>query len=166
MTTHAAIADRIAVANQVLSYFAETPTILLRANNRVQVRWTTRTKSHTKSWMTRGQDFYPVWHRDWPGGGTAQTALSQLVRWVQGKPVLPLDSWRYWASEKVKLLRDTTALDILSGAGYPDPSHCVLCDRPLTEGLDWWRLDGVSGPCCGWTSGCRQQPEKLEQCAT
>jgi hypothetical protein len=118
-----------------------------------------RGRAVAKRWQCRGQDFYPVWHRKWPGGGTASTALSQLIRWLRKQPVLPLATWRYWASDKCKLL-PITAVDAMQDAGYPEISECVLCGEPLEERLDWWHLDGISGPCCGWTSGCRQKDHR------
>ena len=109
-----------------------------------------------KRWQCRGNGFYPVWHHSYPGGGTSSTALSQLIRWLSGKPVLPISTWRYWASETCKLL-DASAVDELLAGGYPKHADCVLCGNQIQGSLDWWRLDGVSGPCCGSRSGCKQK---------
>jgi hypothetical protein len=146
---------RIDVANRVLETFAKGSTIE-RDGSHFVVAWTYCGKPMRKRWMTFGQDFYPVWHRKWTGGGTATTALSQLIRWCQGKPVLPLSSWRYWAGDKCKLL-PSSAVDELAASGYPVDVDCVLCHQPIRGHLDWWSLDGVTGPCCGWTSGCQQK---------
>ena len=31
-------------------------------------------------------------------------------------------------------------------------------DLTAATAIDWWHLEGVSGPCCHWTNGCRQEP--------
>ncbi len=151
--------DRVATANRVLATFAPDTTIGIQGGH-VQIVWHTRAgKSYSKRWVTRGQDFYPVWHNKWPHGGTASYALSQLVRWIRDKPVLGIGSWKYWASESVKLLRHgdvASVLDQFVQAGYPSVSTCVLCGNTGHCG-DWWSLDGVSGPCCRHNSGCRKK---------
>lgn len=103
----------------------------------------------------RGQDFYPVWYSQWGQGGTAATALSQLIRWCAAKPVLSLTTWRYWASDRVQLLPEASVA-ILEKAGYPNVARCVLCGEEIKSSVDWWSLLKVSGPCCSWRSGCRQ----------
>lgn len=148
-------ANKMAIANQVLARFAPGTRLLVPARH-IRVAWFRGGEEISRRWMTRGQDFYPVWHRQWAHGGTASTALSQLVRWCQGKPVLSIRSWRYWASERCRLL-DGETVDLLEHGGYPSECSCVLCHRTITGSLDWWSLDGISGPCCGWYSGCRQR---------
>lgn len=154
------INDRIDVANKVLQTFAPDTELRIDAHGYVVVEWTThRDVLLSRRWMTRGQDWYPVWHRYWGHGGTACVALSQLVRWCQRKPVLPLATWRYWADEQVRLLRHgdvPSALSALRDAGYPEVATCVLCGRFVDGGCDWWSLKGVSGPCCSMRSGCKQ----------
>lgn len=153
---------KIEVCNEVLKSFANETYLELSGTGHVLVCWSTyRDVSYRKRWQTRGQDFYPVWHRRWAHGGTACTALAQLVRWVQGKPVLPISSWEYWAGERCKLLRSGPGpgkvIEILRLNGYPEQAHCVLCGIHLDRSFDWWSLNGVSGPCCDWTHGCRQK---------
>jgi hypothetical protein len=146
-------AAKIVVANQVLATFSRSR--IERRRGGFYVVWACKRGDVAKRWCTRGQDFYPMWHRQWPGGGTASTALSQLIRWLRGQAVLPAATWRYWATEKIKLLPHDGVVTLLAG-GYPEHSLCVLCGRQLNGSLDWWHLDGTSGPCCAWTSGCRQ----------
>lgn len=149
--------SKLDIANDVLKTFAKETRIEV-VGSHITVAWDTYGSPAARlarRWMTRGNDFYPVWHSKWPHGGTACTALSQLVRWLQDRPVLSIASWRYWASERCLLLPNG-AVDRLQEAGYPEQSICVLCHKP-TEGLDWWHLNGVSGPCCCYTRGCRQQ---------
>lgn len=118
-----------------------------------------------KRWQLRsGQSFYATWSDEYPGGGTSMTALSQLVRWIQGRPVLPLSTWEYWAGESCKLARGRgqEMVERLKHAQYPETTHCVLCGRVL-DGLDWWCLDGISGPCCPGTSGCEQKARPVRK---
>jgi hypothetical protein len=75
-------------------------------------------------------------------------------------PVLPITTWRYWAGDSIKLLPYST-VDIMETSGYPRESPCVLCGRPLNGPLDWWSLDGLSGPCCTMRNGCKQVMKEL-----
>lgn len=145
---------RLSVANRVLASFFDGR--IERRKGGTYVCWSNKHQGDvSKKWMCRGQDFYPVWHHKYPGGGTSSTALSQLIRWIQNKPVLPISTWRMWASERCQLLPSSAVDELLSG-GYPERVDCVLCGCVITGGLDWWSLDRVSGPCCGSSSGCRQ----------
>lgn len=148
--------SKLQAANKALSTFSNSR--IERRKNGWFVCWENHSQGKmSRRWQCRsGQDFYPVWYRVWAHGGTASTALSQLIRWLQGKPVLPISCWRYWASERVKLLPATVANDLLQ-AGYPEHASCVLCGIEIQGSFDWWNLDGVSGPCCYYTNGCRQK---------
>ncbi len=146
----------IAMANRALASFS--PATISHLPSGWYVSWHSRGELVTKRWQCRGgQDFYPTWSQQYPGGGTSCTALSQLIRWCKGEPVLPISTWRYWASETCKLL-PLAAVDELLAAGYPEHVDCVLCHQRIVVPFDWWSLNGVSGPCCGWTSGCGQKP--------
>lgn len=151
---------RVAMANRVLDCFAEGTILSHVPGQGVVVSWRRYDGELIfRRWATRGQDFYPIWNRHWGHGGTACTALAQLVRWIKGQPVLPLSTWRYWFGDKCQLARDRgdEGIRALIHAEYPDVALCVLCRQPITGGMDWWSLDGVTGPCCGWTTGCRQK---------
>lgn len=150
--------DRIEAANIALHSF-QSRCDIGRVGSYVVVTMDTYGGRITRRWMCRGQDFYPVWKYKYPGGGTSCTALSQLVRWIQDKPVLPIESWRYWASETCRLL-PMEAVDELLRNGYPEFANCVLCKNRIEGGLDWWSLNRVTGPCCSWRSGCRQERSK------
>lgn len=156
------LVDRLRVANAAIAFFAPETTISVESG-RVVVRWRSyRDEQYSRRWQChRGQDFYPTWSRKWGHGGTCCTALSQLVRFVQEKPVLPMSTWEYWCSPKIALARDRgdELVKTLRDGGYPIHVPCVLCKQPINGGLDWWNLNGVSGPCCGWTTGCRQRKE-------
>ena len=151
--------ERVRICNLVLEYFAGDTWISV-SRGRIRVNWSRSDGTGlSREWQTRGgQDFYPVWHNKWGHGGTASTALSQLVRWIQDRPVLPLGTWRHWMGPKCYLGREhgPEAVEMLRDAGYPEVAICVLCHKVIDGGMDWWNLDGVSGPCCDHRSGCRQ----------
>lgn len=152
---------RIETANIVLRMLDSQGTRIERRAGGWWVCWRYQNEHMERRWQTRrGNDFYPVWHRLWAHGGTMTTALSQLVRWCAGRPVHPIGVWRHWCGEGVRLGRDNgpQIIEALTSGGYPQQVQCVLCGRTVTGSLDWWSLDGVSGPCCGWTTGCRQKP--------
>lgn len=148
------IQERLQVANKILSEFSYHPKIS-KEKTGYYVSWQTRNHTYKKRWSCRGQDFYPVWSRKWPGGGTSCIALSQLIRWVKEEPVLSLVTWKHWASDNVKLVSNEVC-DVLKENDYPEKSICVLCHQEITQYVDWWHLDGVSGPCCAYTHGCKQ----------
>jgi len=148
---------RISVANEVLRSFASDTEIQFVPYNGIYIQWLSGAKVHRKRWQVHpGQSFYPVWNNKWCHGGTACTALSQLVRWIQNRPVLPLASWIYWSSDKIALL-DPSVVAILAESGYPVSVKCVLCGHALDSGFDWWHLNKKSGPCCALSNGCRQK---------
>jgi hypothetical protein len=152
---------RIQAANEALKSFAPETTIERRPGG-WYVCWTSyrNKKPVARRWSSSGQSFYPPWHHQWHHGGTATTALANLIRWCRGQPVLGIGSWRYWAGPGVLLLRQgdaEQAIATLLAAGYPEHHVCVLCGQQIEGSLDWWHFDKVSGPCCGWTTGCRQK---------
>lgn len=156
--------DRVDVANEVLKSFAPDTSIRLDAHGYLIVCWTRHNgEKFERRWMTRGQSYYPPWHRHWGHGGTATVALAQLCRWIKDRPVLPLTTWRYWGRDGVALLRQQgdngeAAIEALRAAGYPEVVPCVLCGVELGDsGYDWWSLGKVSGPCCSMRDGCRQK---------
>ena len=155
--------DLVDAANIVLRSFAPGTELRIDPTGYVVVTWFQWRPAERieRRWMTRGEDFYPVWHKKWGHGGTACTALAQLVRWIKGKPVLPLSTWVYWGGERCALLRQNegpeVAMNALRNAGYPESVNCVLCGGPLPGSFDWWSLDKVSGPCCNHNNGCRQK---------
>jgi len=146
---------KLETANAVLSSFSISQ--IERRDGGWYVVWESRGATVSRRWAVRGgQDFYATWSHRWPGGGTAMTALSQLVRWLRGQPVLPIATWRYWSTDKIKLLPES-AVGVLRDGGYPDVATCVLCGESIQRGFDWWSLDGVSGPCCSLRNGCKQK---------
>lgn len=146
--------SKLDAANYILCNFSESK--LERKTNGWYVTWMTGKEKYTRRWQCKGQDFYPVWSNKWPCGGTACVALSQLIRWNRNQPVLPLTTWRYWSTDHIGLI-DPSILAILKENNYPQEAICVLCNKKITGGLDWWHLDKKSGPCCSYLSGCRQK---------
>jgi hypothetical protein len=153
---------RLAAAQQILDIIAPTTKIITDRPG-IYIQWEQhRGVVMLRRWqLNRGSDSYPVWYGKWGHGGTCTQALAQLVRWLQNKTVLPLSSWKYWTGESVALGQQRRAeiVPILQEAGYPEIVNCVLCNKP-TEGLDWWHLNKVVGPCCGMSRGCRQKGSK------
>lgn len=150
---------KLEAANIVLGVFTDSH--IERRKGGWYVCWERHGEQIAKRWYCRGQEFYPIWHKRWGHGGTASTALSQLIRWLRDQPVLPISSWRLWGGEAYALFRFDTTVDVpqtLLDAGYPEHANCVLCGQQLDGGFDWWSLRDVTGPCCHWTRGCRQKP--------
>lgn len=141
--------ERLKVANAALKFFAEE-TRLEACRCGLVVCWTdSRGKAWRRRWQTRrGNDFYPTWSHLWGHGGTCCTALSQLVRWVQGKPVHSLNVWRFWAAPGVALgrPRGIDLVEVLRAGGYPERVPCVLCGEVIEGRLEWYSSGGVSGP--------------------
>lgn len=152
---------RLGAANEIIKCFTGLETkLILRGDGRVAVSWKSWQKpgkTVQMTWMCRGQDFFPSWYRKAGWGGTVSTAVSQLVRWVQGKPVYGLETWKYWGSDGMGLFncggnrRDPVeVLELIRKSGWPEHPVCILCKRTPPKGLDWWSLDGKSGPCCSF----------------
>jgi hypothetical protein len=156
---------RVAAANAALSICSVAR--LEFVGRRCFVRWDCyRSGPQRYQWVThRGGDFYPTWHRTrGPWGGTVSTAMSQLIRWCQGKPVLPLSSFAYWCGPNIRLGGDRgdELVALLRSAGYPETVSCVCCGLPPI-GMDWWCHDGKSGPCCGRGPVCVHRPDEAQR---
>lgn len=93
-------------------------------------------------------------------GGIIVQTLVQLSLWLKGMPRYPLRCIRHWFSYQGKVVEGyedfLRALDLSS---YNKNTNCVLCggDYPT----DWWSLDGIIGPCCGF-GVCRNKDKKQE----
>lgn len=142
--------ERIACSNAALAIFAAGVSLEFKGR-RCFVKWTAYGGEPTrKQWITSGNDFYPTWHaRRGYWGGTCSTAMSQLIRWCQGKPVLPLGCFRNMCGGGVKLAgeRGGELISLLAAGGYPEEVPCVKCGGEL-KGLGWYNDGGVSGPGC------------------
>lgn len=145
--------QKLVAVNQCLEIFAPGTTVR-KGRTGWMVEWMSGGKIISRRWTTKGHgSHYPSWHYSWAHGGTCCQALCQLMRWLQGRSVFGIKTWEYWTGNSVYLGQDrgSEIIQILKTAGWPEDQVCVLCDREIdarTQGLDWWDLDGVSGPCC------------------
>jgi hypothetical protein len=141
---------KLGTVNRAIALFARNTTVR-RGLTGWTVEWTdSRGKKHRRRWaVDAGQSFFPAWHHSWSHGGTACTALSQLMRWLQGRPVFGIGTWRYWTGEYIRL-GSPEIIQVLTDGGYPAGQVCVRCGGAIgpDQGLDWWNLEGISGPCC------------------
>ncbi len=135
---------KLEAANKILASFSGS--IIEPRANGFYIMWTNyRGVAIEKRWQTRCSD-YPTWHHVWGQGGTTCKALSQLIRWLRGQPVLPLSVWKYWSGQSVKLFPPESVI-WLEEAGYPTEARCIKCGKSL-ERFDWWDLGKISGPGC------------------
>lgn len=144
--------DRIKTANHILEtlgYGIE----LYQGNRELRMRWPKWNKAgcHDFPARLRGDGSWPAFgYRQRPCGGTGIQALAQVIRYVRNLPRLPVITWQYWTSDKVKIGNAQT-LEIIKSSDYGDPTKtcCILCGcTDFKNGLDWWSLDGKTGPCC------------------
>lgn len=151
--------DLLANANRALDLLMPGTEMSIH-NGRVCLKPDYPPNSPAKQWRLRpgsGSWTYTRYH--W--GSTSQAAIANLVKWVQGRPCVPLSTWEYWASTRVKLARDRgrDLVALLRSSGYPEKAYCILCGRHVTS-FDWWSRGRVNGPVCWWTEGCKQEPSK------
>lgn len=155
--------ERIVVANRVLQTY-EPAIELYQGGRELRVRWDIRHSAKQRGdcdfpARLRHDGTWPMYgYHKFPTGGTGQQSVAQLIRYVRDLNRLPIDTWEYWASKTVQLCTDET-VQILAASDYGNPlkTCCVLCgttDYSL-RGLDWWGLDGLTGPCC-WGGRCRK----------
>lgn len=145
-------ASRLETANKALGTFA--PAVRLYDGAReLRMCWDARVQPPKRDFAARlrSDGSWPLYgYRQRPCGGTGMQAIAQLIRYVRDLSRLPIDTWEYWGGHSVQLCTAET-VDILRGGGYADPKKtaCVLCGKGTFKGgLDWWSLDGVTGPCC------------------
>ena len=138
--------SKLEVANKVLKSFASDSEFVFVPGVGYKVSF----NGKSKRWVCRGGSFYPTFR--WYHGGTATIAASQLIRWLQNKPCLPISTWEYWSS--IALCPIETVI-LLKDSGYPEKVNCCLCGAELKQ-FDWWHLDKIEGCCCLHNQGCRQ----------
>lgn len=153
--------DRLTVANAVLKTFAAGFEIVHEPGKGYCLAWMESRGRVVKRWMCDRGSFFPSCHRSVPTGGTHITAISQLIRYCQGKPYLPLTTWKYWAGNTVRLWKDDAERDaglrILEDSDYQKTPECVFCGRDLTgQSWDWFStIDGIEG-CGHWGRKCQR----------
>ena len=143
---------RLSVANKALETFA--PTIkLYEGTSGLRMSWGREGRRHYDyAARLRSDGSWPMYgYHTRPTGGTGCQALAQLIRYVHDWSRLPMDTWEYWAGERIKLCTpDTLFLLQHSDYGNPAKTSCVLCGSSDWDknGLDWWSLDDIVGPSC------------------
>lgn len=161
---------RIGVANLVLETF--TQGVILYQERELRMCWDVRRPIAQRDGMYGPRHDYPARlkeqgigaqfrYRPLPIDGTGMQALAQLIRYVRDLPRLPLITWEYWGSEKIRLCTPRT-IELLRKGGYGDPlkTGCVFCgDQQFQSGLDWCSREEVTGPSC-YGGMCREQQKK------
>ena len=145
--------QRIEEANAILATYQPGTRLYLKGHS-LRMAWEPYF-NYSASLRSQG-DLPRYGDRHRPCGHTGMQALAQLIRYVRDLNRLPLITWEYWASETI-LLCNAETLRLLSKSDYGDPTKtcCVLCGTTEFAGLDWWSLDGVTGPSCRY-GGCRR----------
>jgi hypothetical protein len=135
--------EKLKAVNKILDIMG-TRTVVSRENGGWYCTWQNwKDKTVKKRYSAR--DGWPVWGDQWGHGGTCQSALTQLMRWLQGKTVHPLRVWRHWVGLNVQL-GTPEIIEILLTAGYPENPPCVLCGKPLMGSHDWFNTESGEGP--------------------
>ena len=134
------------------------------ARGRVYLSWTDfRGDRRRFRWDAPEGSHYPTWSCKLPFGGTMTTAFDLLIRYLQGKPSIPLGTWCGMVSGPAKLAggNGPTFLRALDAAGWPAVVPCILCGKEITLTGDWWTIgekgkrNRKSGPSCSMRD-CRQ----------
>ena len=113
------------------------------ARGRVHLSWANyRGESHRYRWDAPEGSHFPTWSNKFPPDGTLTTAFDLLIRRFQGKPSVPLGTWRYLIDGPAKLasVRGTAVITALVAAGWPEEVPCILCGKTLTSCGDWWTV--------------------------
>lgn len=145
------VSDRITVANQAVATFI--PGVSFYEGERgLRMSWDNcrQPPRHDFPCTLRGDGSWPKYgYNQRPSGGTGYQAMAQLIRYIRDLSRLPIATWEYWNGKSVKLCTLST-LEILSASDYGNPgkTRCVLCGLFPMKSIDWWSLDGVTGPCC------------------
>lgn len=137
---------KLAAARRVVRLM--TPHVELTTGGGYWFSWAEAGRPVRLRWAVRGSGDYPVWYSRRPAGGTWCQAAGQLVRWLSGRPHLPLRVWRHWEGPVVKI-GDGVAAE-LAAAGWPEDVPCVKCGRPITprDEFDWYSHQPHPGPGC------------------
>lgn len=158
--------EKLSLVNQVLSTFIHDSKYLkeikLEFREGYYFVWELQDgRQRSKKWITKKGSFYPSCTDSIPLGGTMTQAISQLVRYCQGRAVLPLSTWCYWGSDSIKLWQDPTARDkaisLLEESDYPKSPICIFCGNEILNGFDWYYLPPKMEGCGHWGKSCQKQ---------
>ena len=147
-----ALKRRIEVSNEILDTFVPG-VVLYWKKNFLRMSWDNRKKKALYDFPAhlRSDGSWPRYgYHNRPTGGTGFQALAQIIRFTRDLSRLPIFTWEYWASEKVKLGNEKT-LRLLRESDYGNPLKpcCILCGSiKFEKRIDWWSLDGKIGPSC------------------
>lgn len=142
---------RLGLSNLVADTFV--PGVIFYPDQReLRMSWDNRRQPprHDFPATLRGDGLWPKYgYNQRPSGGTGYRAMAQLIRYIRDLPRLPIETWRYWGGDSVKLCTPRT-LELLESSDYANPgkTRCVLCGLFPLKSIDWWSLDRVTGPCC------------------
>jgi len=146
--------ERLVNAQKILSVFSKCKMELNRG--KVVFSCDLYGKPWRKQWVSMSPgSFYPRWKAP-DQGGTGTIAMAQLVRYVLGKPLLPMGWWR----RVVEVGMEPEILDVAKSIGWPESHPCCLCGETLTTGYDWWSLGKTEGICC-WMGECRNKKAEV-----
>jgi hypothetical protein len=153
---------RLSMANLIADTFVPG-VIFYEGASGLRMSWDNRKQTPRYDFpaVLRSDGSWPKFgYRQRPTGGTGFQAMAQLIRYIRDLPRLPLVTWEYWAGASIQLGAART-IELLRASDYgnPDKTRCVLCGTLDFKGLDWWSLDGITGPSCfggrcipGWMS--------------
>jgi hypothetical protein len=140
--------DRLEVANKVLKTIGNETYEFVVEQGRLYLTWTVNEQSYRRLCiLQRGSHYFnsDKFSRNLGTGGTGESAIVQLVRWIKGRNTLPIRQWQYWASSSVKLWQDDTIANQvilwLREGNYPIEATCVFCNKTVYR-YDWWSLPG------------------------
>lgn len=108
-----------------------------------------------KQWVSVSPgSFYPRFKSAPYQGGTWCVCVAQLVRFVQGKPHLPMGWWR----QAVNVGCEPGVLAAAASVGWPAGFPCIHCGKFLQSGYDWWCVGKLEGVSC-WGGECRKEKQ-------
>jgi hypothetical protein len=136
------IKDRIKTANRVVQTLGKGFLFSYQPKSGLYFEWISPTHTDQlirKRWTA--SSFYPSFHKQLGCGSTSLNAITQLARYCQSKPHLPLSAWSHWAGDNVMLWRDKEVgqkmIGILKASSYNDPQPCVLCGELIKGKWEW-----------------------------
>lgn len=136
------IKSRIKTVNRIVSTLGSGFQFSYEATVGLYFEWespTHRGKIIRRRWTA--SNGYPSFHKQLGCGGTQLNAITQLARYCQSNPHLPIEAWEHWASDSVMLWKDKETaqkmLGILRGSSYSKSQNCVLCGKPVEGKWEW-----------------------------
>ena len=139
--------QKLKVANEVVKTIGNKTCKFVVEQNKLYLSWEADTRFYKKLCRLQSGSHYfyaGTFRRNLGIGGTGESAMVQLVRWIKGLNVLPLSQWQYWASPSIELWQNNDVakqvIALLTEAGYPAEPVCIFCGKKPPNGYDWWSL--------------------------